>query len=96
MGSGRNAPCPCGSGKKHKHCCLGKADPKKRRQLLVILSGAVLIVTCSAAWVGWMSGFRSGAFVALLGAAGIGIYVAVRNPPKSRGRTGADRIDFGK
>ena len=18
---GRNAPCPCGSGKKHKHCC---------------------------------------------------------------------------
>lgn len=20
----RNAPCPCGSGKKHKHCCLGK------------------------------------------------------------------------
>jgi hypothetical protein len=21
---GRNAPCPCGSGKKYKHCCLGK------------------------------------------------------------------------
>ncbi|MES9829410.1 MAG: SEC-C domain-containing protein [Candidatus Thiodiazotropha sp.] len=21
---GRNAPCPCGSGKKFKHCCLGK------------------------------------------------------------------------
>lgn len=21
---GRNAPCPCGSGRKHKHCCLGK------------------------------------------------------------------------
>jgi hypothetical protein len=21
---GRNDPCPCGSGKKHKHCCLGK------------------------------------------------------------------------
>ena len=20
----RNAPCPCGSGKKHKHCCYGK------------------------------------------------------------------------
>lgn len=20
----RNAPCPCGSGKKYKHCCLGK------------------------------------------------------------------------
>jgi SEC-C motif-containing protein len=22
---GRNEPCPCGSGKKYKHCCLGKA-----------------------------------------------------------------------
>ncbi len=22
---GRNDPCPCGSGKKHKHCCLAKA-----------------------------------------------------------------------
>lgn len=21
---GRNAPCPCGSGKKYKHCCLNK------------------------------------------------------------------------
>jgi len=21
---GRNAPCPCGSGKKFKNCCLGK------------------------------------------------------------------------
>jgi uncharacterized protein YecA (UPF0149 family) len=21
--TGRNDPCPCGSGKKYKHCCLG-------------------------------------------------------------------------
>ena len=21
----RNAPCPCGSGKKYKHCCYGKS-----------------------------------------------------------------------
>lgn len=25
----RNAPCPCGSGKKHKHCCLGRTAPKR-------------------------------------------------------------------
>jgi len=24
---GRNAPCPCGSGKKYKKCCLGKEEP---------------------------------------------------------------------
>ncbi len=23
---GRNDPCPCGSGKKYKHCCLGKTE----------------------------------------------------------------------
>lgn len=23
---GRNAPCPCGSGKKYKHCCIEKTD----------------------------------------------------------------------
>ncbi|HHX32016.1 MAG TPA: SEC-C domain-containing protein, partial [Bacteroidales bacterium] len=23
---GRNDPCPCGSGKKYKKCCLGKDE----------------------------------------------------------------------
>jgi uncharacterized protein YecA (UPF0149 family) len=23
---GRNDPCPCGSGRKYKKCCLGKDD----------------------------------------------------------------------
>jgi len=27
---GRNAPCPCGSGRKHKHCCLGTEDGEAR------------------------------------------------------------------
>jgi len=26
---GRNDPCPCGSGKKYKGCCLKKAEKKK-------------------------------------------------------------------
>lgn len=25
---GRNDPCPCGSGKKHKNCCAGKSTQK--------------------------------------------------------------------
>src|SRR5262249_44397652 len=25
--TGRNHPCPCGSGKKYKHCCYGKESP---------------------------------------------------------------------
>jgi uncharacterized protein YecA (UPF0149 family) len=27
----RNAPCPCGSGMKYKHCCLLKAEVKPER-----------------------------------------------------------------
>ncbi len=27
---GRNAPCPCGSGKKYKHCCLKKQEAAER------------------------------------------------------------------
>jgi len=26
---GRNQPCPCGSGKKYKHCCLSKAQASR-------------------------------------------------------------------
>ena len=26
---GRNESCPCGSGKKYKHCCLGKEPPQR-------------------------------------------------------------------
>ncbi len=26
MKTGRNDPCPCGSGKKYKHCCLSPAS----------------------------------------------------------------------
>jgi hypothetical protein len=28
MKVGRNDPCPCGSGKKYKHCCYGKDSVK--------------------------------------------------------------------
>src|SRR6476619_6602296 len=29
---GRNDPCPCGSGKKHKHCCLDNDEAVRRAQ----------------------------------------------------------------
>ena len=28
--AGRNDPCPCGSGRKYKHCCLEKDEAKAR------------------------------------------------------------------
>jgi len=32
MEIGRNAPCPCGSGKKYKRCCLEKHLQAQRRE----------------------------------------------------------------
>ncbi len=31
MKTGRNTPCPCGSGKKYKKCCLNKGQQQKRK-----------------------------------------------------------------
>lgn len=31
--AGRNDPCPCGSGKKYKQCCLLKKAPGGKRKL---------------------------------------------------------------
>jgi len=38
----RNDPCPCGSGKKYKQCCISKSRPKtlKTIKASVIQSGA--------------------------------------------------------
>jgi len=48
---GRNEPCPCGSGKKYKKCCLGKyvykdedAEPVKKGSRL----GAKLLLAALA------------------------------------------------
>jgi hypothetical protein len=34
---GRNEPCPCGSGKKYKHCCLNKPKEKTPGEILTDL-----------------------------------------------------------
>ncbi|MGZ6057378.1 MAG: SEC-C metal-binding domain-containing protein, partial [Isosphaeraceae bacterium] len=36
MKAGRNDPCPCGSGKKYKKCCLAKDQEASLRQTAVI------------------------------------------------------------
>jgi hypothetical protein len=34
--TGRNDPCPCGSGKKYKHCCLKKDEAAEHEALAAI------------------------------------------------------------
>lgn len=38
---GRNDPCPCGSGKKYKQCCIKHATTKKKIKAVVIKGGGV-------------------------------------------------------
>ena len=41
---GRNAPCPCGSGKKFKQCCASKKDRLSPALIAVLVAVAVLVV----------------------------------------------------
>ncbi len=49
---GRNAPCPCGSGKKYKHCCANKQQSTPLRVVLtrtviglMLLGGLIVALT---------------------------------------------------
>ena len=40
---GRNEACPCGSGKKFKHCCESKAVGSRMTTLMIlVIAGAIL------------------------------------------------------
>ena len=53
---GRNAPCPCGSGLKHKNCCMNKARTMPLYQKLLI--GLIAVVMAVAVFRMFVS-FRS-------------------------------------
>jgi hypothetical protein len=38
MRTGRNEPCPCGSGKKYKNCCVGEQSRRASRQVLILVA----------------------------------------------------------
>jgi hypothetical protein len=50
MKAGRNDPCPCGSGKKYKHCCVNKSASVPILQklliasVLLVLAGGIVLV----------------------------------------------------
>lgn len=46
MRTGRNEPCPCGSGRKHKSCCYGKSGASKAPALII---GAIALLGVSGA-----------------------------------------------
>ncbi len=57
MKIGRNAPCPCGSGKKYKNCCLAKSRSSVTVQQKLLAAAVVLIVV--AGLIAVVVAFRS-------------------------------------
>lgn len=50
MRVGRNNPCPCGSGRKYKHCCLGKDEKLSvKTKVLLALAGLFIVSAVIAA-----------------------------------------------
>jgi len=56
--TGRNDPCPCGSGKKYKNCCAGRTRMRDSRiagmraPVLAALVGGIVVITAAVAYFG--------------------------------------------
>lgn len=96
MSTGRNDPCLCGSGKKYKHCCLGKGDPavaERTRKAGIVVAVALAVALVCGLVISQQAGFVA-ATVGLLGA---GVWYWFTEPPPT-GKGGADpsAINFGR
>jgi len=60
MNTGRNSPCPCGSGKKYKHCCLNKGRKPSFRTGLLLATGSVILVICIILLVSSIRNYEAG------------------------------------
>jgi hypothetical protein len=58
---GRNSPCLCGSGKKYKQCCEGKADVRSKFMMkwVAIVLGGVMLLGALALLSSWSSTDRA-------------------------------------
>jgi SEC-C motif len=95
MAINRNDPCPCGSGKKYKRCCLGKpvASNSKHWKLVGLLAIFCVGVTV-AIWfsLGSSLGFLSAALTVMV----VGAIALFTDPPDPKaGGADPSTISFG-
>ena len=98
----RNAPCPCGSGKKYKHCCLGLENTQmgtvaprvERTRTISILTAIGAALTAAA----WYAEDLSLAITVAGASAVLGVgYLIFTNPPPPRKDAGNPAgLDFGR
>ena len=102
----RNDPCPCGSGKKYKHCCQGEMASSKGEVALashggmetwkISLVSLIAILVAGGALI--LSDFaRVGQILIGVGVLVLLIWAAFRKPPPPREDAGEGAaIDFGR
>ena len=91
----RNDPCPCGSGKKYKVCCIGQRIATPSAKLLPWLAVALALVAGGV--VGYFHGAKAGVSVGGAALVFLGILAVLRDPPASSGGGGGGaNIDFGR
>ena len=103
----RNALCPCGSGKKYKHCHYGRplpgeegsdeeiaAEASENMKSALLLGAVGLLV---AIGVGFWKDAYTGVVVAAAWALGQGAYLSFRNPPPPNENAGDPAaLNFGR
>ena len=98
----RNDPCPCGSGKKFKHCHFGEdlaEEGEAAPRLSPVVPALLLaVVVCVAAAVGWSQGsVGSGVTVFLAGLLLVGGAIVLRKPPPPNpGGGDPSSLNFGR
>ena len=60
MSIGRNEPCPCGSGRKYKKCCLDKKATRPVYYTLLLAFGGVILLVCLVLVVKSIRNFEPG------------------------------------
>jgi hypothetical protein len=106
--TGRNEPCPCGSGKKYKHCHLREDQARAARgeqpvdedweppsKVVPAVIGGVGVAVAVGTGIGF--GPETGFLFAVIGALVLGGYFLFRNPPPPRDDGGdPSGLNFGR
>jgi hypothetical protein len=94
----RNAPCPCGSGKKYKRCCganIEAAPEVKGTWILPTVLSSLCLV--AGAVVGYLKGFELGIGVGGGSLILLWIYLSLRDPPPPNTTSGDPAgLNFGR
>ena len=90
----RNAPCPCGSGKKYKNCHMGKTVEVKSPSFLVPVILAILGVVV-AVYLSLEKGVGLGLSIGAGWLIILGLFVLLRDPPPPGKGGDPGAINFG-